>query len=75
LTGSRYLGVVLVLKLLERDLGWSLLTGGRYSEVDISTGLTVLKIEEGKFYLKVFFENEFWDENNNNISCSSDSSN
>ena len=36
--------VDLVLKLLGRDLGWSLLTGGRYSEVVVSTGLTVLKI-------------------------------
>ena len=31
LTGGRCSGVVLVLKLLGRDLGWSLLTGGRYS--------------------------------------------
>ncbi len=29
--------------------------GGRYSEVVISTGLTVLKIEKGKFLLKMSF--------------------
>ncbi len=36
--------VILVLKLLGRDLGWLLLTDGRYSEVVVSTGLTVYKI-------------------------------
>jgi len=41
LTGGRCSEVVLVLKLLGRDLGWSLLTGGCYSEVVVSTGLTV----------------------------------
>ncbi len=31
----------LVLKVALRDLGWPLLTGGRYSEVAVNTGLTV----------------------------------
>ncbi len=31
----------LMLKLLGRVLEWSLLTGGRYSEVVVNTGLTV----------------------------------
>ena len=42
MTGGRCSEVDLVLKLLGRDLEWSLLTGGRYSEVVVSTGLTVL---------------------------------
>ena len=42
LTGGRCSGVDLVLKMLGRDLEWSLLTGGCYSEVVVSTGLTVL---------------------------------
>ncbi len=42
LTGGRCSEVVLVLKLLGQDLGLSLLRGGRYSEVVVSTGLTVL---------------------------------
>jgi hypothetical protein len=45
LTGGRCSEVDLVLKLLGRDLEWSLLTGGRYSEVVVNTGLTVYKIE------------------------------
>jgi len=40
LTGDCCSEVVLVLKLLGQDLGWSLLTGGRYLEVVASTGLT-----------------------------------
>ncbi len=32
-----------LLKLLGRDSEWSLLIGGRYSEVVVNTGLTVLK--------------------------------
>jgi hypothetical protein len=44
LTGGHYSEVDLVLKLLRRDLEWSLLTGGRYSEVVVSTGLTVFGI-------------------------------
>ncbi len=42
--GGRCSEVVLVLILLGRDLGWWLLTGGRYSEVVVNTGLTVLSI-------------------------------
>jgi hypothetical protein len=42
LTGGRCSEVDLALKLLGRDLGWSLLTGGRYLEVVVCTGLTVL---------------------------------
>jgi len=41
LTGGRCSEVDLVLKLLGRVLEWSLLTGGRYSEVVVNTGLTV----------------------------------
>ncbi len=41
LTGGRCSEVNLVLKLLGQDLGWLFLTGGRYSEVVVSTGLTV----------------------------------
>jgi len=41
LTGGRCSEVALVQSLLGRVLGWSLLTGGRYSEVVVSTGLTV----------------------------------
>jgi hypothetical protein len=37
----------LVLKVAWPDLGWPLLTGGRYSEVAVNTGLTVL------YYLKL----------------------
>jgi hypothetical protein len=33
----------LVVELLWADLVWPLLTGGRYSEVAVSTGLTVLQ--------------------------------
>jgi hypothetical protein len=29
--------------IVGRDLGWSLLTGGRYSEVVVNTGLTLLE--------------------------------
>ena len=46
MTIGRYSEVDLVLKLLGRDLEWSLLTGGRYSEVVISSGLTVAKFCE-----------------------------
>ncbi len=42
MTGGHCSEVDLVLKLLGQDLRWSLLTGGRYSEVVVSTGLTVL---------------------------------
>ena len=38
---GRCLEVVSVLKLLVQDSGWSLLTGGCYSEVVVNTGLTV----------------------------------
>ncbi len=41
LTGGHCLEVALVLILFGRDLVWSLWTGGRYSEVVVSTGLTV----------------------------------
>jgi hypothetical protein len=41
LTGGRYSEVVLLLKLLLGDLGWSLLTDDRYSEVVANTGFTV----------------------------------
>jgi hypothetical protein len=34
----------LVLKVAWPDLGWPLLTGGRYSEVAVNTGLTVHSI-------------------------------
>jgi hypothetical protein len=43
LKGGRCSEVFLVPKLLGRDLGWSLLTGGCYSEVVDSTSLTVYK--------------------------------
>ncbi len=41
----------LVLKVAWPDLGWPLLTGGRYSEVAVNTGLTVcpIGIEEYSF--------------------------
>jgi hypothetical protein len=42
--GGRYLEgfqLKLVLELVYPDLVWPLLTGGRYSEVAVSTGLTV----------------------------------
>ena len=42
LTGGRCSEVDLVLKMLGRDLEWSLLTGGRYSEVVVNTCLTVV---------------------------------
>jgi len=48
--------VDLVLKLLGRDLEWSLLTGGRYSEVVVNTGLTVFaksKINHNAGLLKI----------------------
>ena len=52
MTGGRCSEVDLVLKLLGRDLVRSLLTGGRYSEVVVNTGLTVpLKEEKYFFYL------------------------
>jgi hypothetical protein len=35
----------LVLELVWPDLVWPLLTGGRYSEVAVSTGLTVLNFD------------------------------
>ena len=41
MTGGRCSEVDLVLKLFGRNLEWSLLTGGRYLEVVVSTGLTV----------------------------------
>ncbi len=41
LTRGRCSEVVLTLKLLGRDLGLLFLTGGRYLEVVVSTGLTV----------------------------------
>ncbi len=43
LTSGRCSEVNLVLKLLGRVLEWSLLTGGRYLEVVVNTGLTVFK--------------------------------
>ncbi len=42
MTGGRCSEVDIVIKLLGQDLGWSLLTGGCYSEVVVSTSLTVL---------------------------------
>ncbi len=42
IVGGRCSEVVLVLNLLGQVLGWSLLAGGRYSEVVVNTGLTVL---------------------------------
>ncbi len=42
LTGGRCSEVDFVLKLLARDLEWSWLTGGCYSEVVVKTGLAVL---------------------------------
>ena len=44
LTGGRCSEVDLVLILLGRDLEWSLLTGGRYLEVVVNTGLIVYHI-------------------------------
>jgi hypothetical protein len=41
LTCGRFSEGDLVLKLLGRDLGWSLLTGGCNSEVGVTSGLTV----------------------------------
>ena len=43
--------VDLWLELLVRDLEWSLLAGGRYPEVDVSTCLTVsLFVDSNKFH-------------------------
>ena len=42
MTGGRYSEVKLELILAGPDRGWPLLTGGRCSEVVVSTGLTVL---------------------------------
>jgi hypothetical protein len=50
LTGGCCSEVVLVLNLLGRDLGWSLLTGGCCSEVVVSTGLTACVL---KFFKKL----------------------
>jgi hypothetical protein len=36
----------LVLKVAWPDLGWPLLTGGRYSEVAVNTGLTVYRFRK-----------------------------
>jgi hypothetical protein len=57
LTGGCCSEVDLVLKLLGQDLGWSLLTGGRYSEVVVSTSLTVFQIIlfKGFFHLSYKF--------------------
>ncbi len=44
MTGGHCSEVDLGLKLLGRDLEWLLLTGGRYSEVVVNTGLTVYLI-------------------------------
>ncbi len=49
MTGGRCSEVDLVLKLLRRDLEWSLSTGGCCSEVVVSTGLNVKE-----FYLRTF---------------------
>ncbi len=49
-TGGHCSELVLLLKLLWWDFGWSLLTGGRYLEVLVNTGLTVLSL---LFILKV----------------------
>ena len=46
MTGGRCSEVDLVLKLLGRYIGWLLLTGGRYSEVVVSAGLTVIETPE-----------------------------
>jgi hypothetical protein len=35
----------LVIKIVWPELGWSLLTGGSYSEVAVNTGLTVLNLQ------------------------------
>jgi len=43
LTGGRFSEEDLALKLLGWDVERSLLTGGRYSEVVVRTGLTVCK--------------------------------
>jgi len=40
--GGRFSGVTLILKLLGRDLGWSLLTGDFYSKVVVRAGMTAL---------------------------------
>jgi hypothetical protein len=40
----RFFQLKLVLKVAWPDLGWPLLTGGRYSEVAVNTGLTVILI-------------------------------
>ena len=47
----------LVLKLVWPDLVWSLLTGGRYSEVVINTGLTVVYTRREKWCTKCFIVN------------------
>ena len=44
LTGGHCSEVGLVLKLPGRDLQWQLFTGGRYSEVVVSTSLTVFEL-------------------------------
>ncbi len=59
MTGGRCSEVDLVLKLLGRDLGWSLLTGGRYSKVVVNTGLTVLRI--------IFITGEIWKTSKNSL--------
>jgi hypothetical protein len=51
MTGGRYSGVNLDLILVGPDSGRSLLTGGRYSEVAVNTGLTVHEnLSDGSCY-------------------------
>ena len=44
--GRSWQMVTLVLNLLGRDLGWSQLTGGRYSEVVVNTGYIKISISK-----------------------------
>jgi len=53
LTGGCCSEVDLVLKLFGRDLGWSLLAGGCYSEVVVSSGLTVHRLQSTILFLKI----------------------
>ncbi len=63
MTGGRCSEVVLGLNLLGRVLGWSLLTGGRYSEVVVNTGLTVFEkqvIGVEHYQKKIMNENKYF---------------
>jgi hypothetical protein len=65
----RFFQLKLVLKVAWPDLGWPLLTGGRYSEVAVITGLTVfiiytvLKLIENVILLVLFNYIQYDEEN------------